>query len=189
MNTELWERQPDESPQAFAAFTLYRDGGYQRSCVKVAQELGKSRTLINRWSSRHGWVSRARAYDQHADREWQLELLQRRREAARRNADLARVAFQRVAKALASLNAGEMDAQAIAQLINSASKLEQLALGGPTATVELTGPGGGPVQTADMTLLTDEERRARLAQLRDELDRRLALSPAPVDEDVLLDNE
>ncbi len=60
---ELWHKQPDESPEAYAAFRAYRDLGSERSTAKVARKLGKSKQLMDRWSSRHGWVARAAAFD------------------------------------------------------------------------------------------------------------------------------
>lgn len=55
-----WERQPDESTQAYEAFTIYRE---ERSITKVAQRLDKSRTIIGQWSSEWSWVERCRQYD------------------------------------------------------------------------------------------------------------------------------
>src|SRR5712691_12687320 len=63
----LWDPQPGESAQAFAAFVEYRDLGPERSIDAVVQKLDKSRTLIGRWSGRWRWVKRARAYDAHLD--------------------------------------------------------------------------------------------------------------------------
>ncbi len=56
---ESWEKQPDESEPAFAAFRIYRDLEQgQRSITRVAQECTKERSLIARWSSRHSWQQR-----------------------------------------------------------------------------------------------------------------------------------
>ena len=60
---QLWDRQPDESAKAYAAFTAYRDGGPQRSLRATSKQLGRSRSLLNAWSARYGWVHRAEAYD------------------------------------------------------------------------------------------------------------------------------
>lgn len=54
-----------ESDKAWAAFCRYRDQGGSRSLVRVGQELGKSRVLIERWSAAFDWVERVRAYDAH----------------------------------------------------------------------------------------------------------------------------
>ena len=76
----IWQRQKGESEQAYEAFSLYRDlphgaaisgkqslGPMPRSGVRVGQELGKSATLLERWSSRWQWVHRAEAYDRHLE--------------------------------------------------------------------------------------------------------------------------
>lgn len=58
-----WERQQGETAQAFEAFTLYCKMGDERSLGKVGKKLGKSATLIERWSSQWNWVNRCRDYD------------------------------------------------------------------------------------------------------------------------------
>jgi hypothetical protein len=63
-----WERQPKESARAYEAFVAYRDMGPGRAVRAVARELGKSVTLIGRWSSAHHWVERAEAWDAEQDR-------------------------------------------------------------------------------------------------------------------------
>lgn len=55
-----WARRTTESHQAYAAFQLYMD---IRSTGKVAEQLGKSTTLIERWCRDHDWVSRVVDHD------------------------------------------------------------------------------------------------------------------------------
>lgn len=43
-----WERQEGESAKAFEAFTIYAGLGADRSLRAVAQQLGKSKTLMDR---------------------------------------------------------------------------------------------------------------------------------------------
>lgn len=66
-----WERQPKESDPAWEAFVTYRDmpeeTGLKRSLSRVGQKLVKSTTMLSKWSSRHNWVKRVRAYDQYRD--------------------------------------------------------------------------------------------------------------------------
>jgi hypothetical protein len=57
------EQQPKESAVAFEAFRTYLEMGPQRSVSKVGRALGKSKTLIDRWSSRHKWVQRVREFE------------------------------------------------------------------------------------------------------------------------------
>lgn len=56
-------RRDDESPPAYDAFCAYLNMGGSRSTSNVAQELGKSKTQIDRWCTTHAWVERAREYD------------------------------------------------------------------------------------------------------------------------------
>lgn len=62
-----WEKRAGESRQAFAAFQVYLGLGAGRSLGVVGQELGKSKAICERWSSRWGWVERVEAYDGHMD--------------------------------------------------------------------------------------------------------------------------
>jgi hypothetical protein len=65
----MWERQPGESRQAFEAFTLYRDLEAGRSLAKVGRRAGKDVSLMERWSSKWEWVTRAEAYDRYLDQQ------------------------------------------------------------------------------------------------------------------------
>lgn len=63
-----WERLENESPEAYEAFSLYRDmKPDERSVAEVGRRLGKSKTLMERWSSRHEWQRRVREYEKHVD--------------------------------------------------------------------------------------------------------------------------
>jgi hypothetical protein len=63
-----WERQGNESSQAFAGFCSYRDLGSGRSIEKAAKHVRKSVSLLKRWSSRYYWVERIEAWDREQDR-------------------------------------------------------------------------------------------------------------------------
>lgn len=58
-----WDRQPGETSKAYEAFSIYRDMGAERTVRSVAERLNKSGTLIAGWSGKHGWVTRAAAWD------------------------------------------------------------------------------------------------------------------------------
>ena len=64
-----WIRTAGESDEAYSAFLAYRDLGADRSLDAVVQELHKSRTILGRWSSRHDWVARSTAWDNHLQAE------------------------------------------------------------------------------------------------------------------------
>lgn len=54
------DRQPRETAKAFQAFRCYLEMGPSRSTAKVAQALGKSKTLTDRWSGQWNWVERVK---------------------------------------------------------------------------------------------------------------------------------
>lgn len=65
-----WDRQPDETPKAYAALWAYLGMGAARSLVKLRQNrdatgVGASPSTLDQWSARYQWVERARAYDDH----------------------------------------------------------------------------------------------------------------------------
>ncbi len=64
-----YEKLEAESPQAFEAFTRYRDMGVDRTIAAVAKGLGKSAALCERWSQAHKWRIRCSAYDRDKDRQ------------------------------------------------------------------------------------------------------------------------
>jgi hypothetical protein len=60
-----WERRFTDTHRSWEAFEVYRTMGTQRSLVKVAQKLGKTPEVIERWSKQHDWLSRVTAWDRH----------------------------------------------------------------------------------------------------------------------------
>ena len=60
-----FEQLPRESIKAFAAFKTYLDMGAQRSLAATGRKLGKSKTMMEKWSRQHQWVDRVQAYTAH----------------------------------------------------------------------------------------------------------------------------
>lgn len=60
-----WDRQAKETARAFEGARLYFDQGPDRSLARVAEVLGKSLSLVKRWSGAHAWPARAAAFDLH----------------------------------------------------------------------------------------------------------------------------
>ncbi len=134
--SEPWERQEKEGTRAFAAFTLYRDMGPQRSVRKVAQELDKSDTLIGRWSARHKWVERAAAWDAEQDRIHREEAQRAAREMAERHAQIATAMMARAAQALRDTDPSKLNPAQLARWVETAAKLERLSRGEPDSITE-----------------------------------------------------
>jgi hypothetical protein len=138
-----WERQPDESPQAWEAFVKYRDQPpSQRSYRRVAQELSKSGALINRWRQEWQWVFRAEQYDAHED-----QLRQERLHAAQ---EAALAMFREIGHAGLVLTTKELEIlhdreqlrpRDLGPLLLAFAKLECLGLGLPFGVSQETVDG------------------------------------------------
>jgi hypothetical protein len=61
----FFEQQPKESAKAFAAFKTYLELGEQRSLSSVAEQHGKSKTMMEKWSRRFDWPARIQAHGAH----------------------------------------------------------------------------------------------------------------------------
>lgn len=171
-----WERQDSETPAAFSAFAAYRDMGPARSITKVARQLDKSRTLIGRWSRSHAWVLRAQAFDREQDRIFAAEQRQARKETARRHAKLAQAFLGKAIARLQTLDPRELTPGELLRYFATAADIERRAVGDDTVALEhATTDEGGAV---DAEALTDEERKARMQQLRRELERRIGQEEA-----------
>lgn len=144
----LWERQPGESARAFAAFAMYRDLGPARSAAKTGNVIGKSSRHVEEWCSAWGWVERAAAWDDNADRlqreRNQLEIQEARQAMLRDHLSVGK-AFVQVAamglqqydgasgsKKIAQLSAGEL-----ARMAQTGVQIERLSRGESTQRIEV----------------------------------------------------
>lgn len=167
-----WDRRPGETDEAWKAFTTYRDLGPNRGITAVAKELHKSRTLIGRWSSKHQWVPRVQAFDREDDRRFIADMRQERKEIARRHLRLANVVQGKVVERLQTIDVKTLKPADLIRWLEVTAKIQKDALaitidGGTEVTVN------GEV-VVSVESLTDEQRRARMAALKRELESRLA---------------
>ena len=56
-----------DTTKSFPVFTAFRDMGDQRSLPKVAKQMGKNLSLVQRWSSEGKWIERCHKYDLYVD--------------------------------------------------------------------------------------------------------------------------
>lgn len=129
----IWERLPGESAKAYEAFCKYRDmPPGERSLREVARRLGKSETLISRWSSQYRWVARVQAWDDEVDRKAREAHLRTVKEMRERHARLAVAFQQKVAQRIQMIDPDELAPQDLARWLEIATKLERLSRGEPT---------------------------------------------------------
>lgn len=121
-----WERQKGESEKAFEAFVTYRDMGTKRSLRAVCEKLGKSKTLIDRWSSDKDWVERVRAYDNDIEKEARAKVIRDRKAMTTRHINIAMQLQAKAVEALAGLEVEDMSPKDIREFIKMATDLERL---------------------------------------------------------------
>lgn len=118
MARRAWDQRTDESDKAYDAFATYRDMGVQRSNVKVAETLGKSVTLMNRWSGAYAWVERARLYDSfiaaEAQKKTERDAITRKAKMLERHAGMGRVLQSKALEHLQKTNSIDKATDAIA---------------------------------------------------------------------------
>lgn len=159
-----WERQKGETPQAFEAFSAYRDMGSKRGLRSVAQRLGKSLTLISRWSSAWEWVERCRAYDNDLERQERIQAAKDLKEARKRQRKTGYFMQKKATEALDRLNAEDLDASSIIKLIVEGAKLERGNLLEEAGYLQLNGTPArgqqGPEDSGiDWSKLSDSDLR------------------------------
>ncbi|MET7295426.1 hypothetical protein ABZS79_25350 [Streptomyces griseoloalbus] len=113
---------------------------------------------------------RAAAYDREQDRLFLAEQAQARRDIARRHAKLAQAVQSKAVARLQMLDPRELSPSELLRYIQVAAEIERRAVGEAPAA----GAGEDRDQGVDVASLSDEERRARMDQLRRELERRLS---------------
>ncbi|NUR01255.1 MAG: hypothetical protein HOY79_33415 [Streptomyces sp.] len=132
--------------------------------------MDKSRALVGRWSRQFAWVVRATAYDREQDRLFLAEQVQARREIACRHAKLAPAVQSKAVARLQTLDPRELSPSELLRYTQVAAEIERRAVGEATAA----GAVEDRDQGTDVVALSDEDRRARMEQLRRELERRLS---------------
>lgn len=58
------ERLDGEGNKPYEAYVEYAQLGHDRTLAEVARRLGKSATMVERWSSKWGWKERIARYDE-----------------------------------------------------------------------------------------------------------------------------
>lgn len=122
-----WERQEKESVPAYEAFSLYLKQGDERSIRKVARELGKSATLMARWSKDWRWQERSREYDIELRRIEMAEAKKAVRKMQERQIQTAVLMQKKALEALKSLDVEKMNANEIMKMFAEAAKIEKEA--------------------------------------------------------------
>lgn len=144
---ELWERQPNESAQAFEAFATYRDMGVNRSIRKAAQHLNKAVTTLAEWSTKHEWVKRAAAWDAEQDRIARNEMMAEMAATRKRQRKQAQRMQEKGMELLESISLGDAKLSEIVSLLKNGMEQERIAIGDVGEVIEeRSGEAASPVQ-------------------------------------------
>jgi len=138
-----WDRQPQESHKAFAAFTVYRDLAGDRTYQEVAQKLHCSGANVRRWAAKWNWYSRAYEWDKYRDEKAQEAQIRERMHMAERQAQtgmtmqsIAAAEMERLRSSLETTEPGKrrrLSASEIAKFMEIGSRIERSARGEPGA--------------------------------------------------------
>lgn len=126
-DVRAWERQDNETQEAWEGFDTYLEMGASRSLAKTAAALGKSDTLMEGWSRRHKWVHRVLLHDRHQARITNDRIFLGTADMRERIATQAVNMQHRVAKRILSMSDAEiakLTPRECAALFNAARKAE-----------------------------------------------------------------
>lgn len=181
-----WEQQPDESERMYARFRVYLELGRTRTHTTAAEILtstGDTSRLtgsyIRSLAHTYRWTQRTGAYDREQDRLERERLVELRRDMIKRHQKIANDLSAMAKSALSKLTAEKLAPLDIVRFFRLAAQIESTALGMPFETVAVTGADGGALVLDDLSLLTPEDRRVRLADVAREIGQRAA---APLDD-------
>lgn len=158
-----WERQPKETAKAFEAFFLYLHMGAERGIRAVAQKLGKSVTLISRWSSDWDWVERTRAWDNDLAQKAKKRAEKDIEEMQKRHISISMHLQSKAIKALGNMSTESITARDVAALIKLGVDVERLSRGEPTERTEGNVTGAVSVSNPYTGLTTEELRKLAAA--------------------------
>ena len=109
--------------------------GADRSIRAVSQELGKSKTLIDRWSRTHNWVERCRAWDNHIQHEAKKAAITEVRNMTKRHVTMAQQIQNAAMLALKEMGSDMVNPKNFAAIVKLATELERQNLEAEVAAV------------------------------------------------------
>lgn len=132
-----WERKDDEGAKRYEAFWKYlQQGTGTRSQRRVAEELGKSLTLISRWATEEDWTERVATYDKHMIDIMQAAIETETQEMFKRHVQAA-IAFQnKVVERLREFTPDDLSPTQLIQWFEVATRIERQARGLPDLSLE-----------------------------------------------------
>lgn len=180
-----WERQPGETARRHGQFITYRDIGRTRTLTEAAQSLTLAYGHVRNLAVEGRWRERVEAWDRHWDHQYEAMWLEERRKAAETDAKILGAAIGKLAQRLGTLNAADLSPGDFIRLMDVAMRHRRVLFGDPTETIALAGDGSNPLaqQFAEFAKMPADQRRARLSDLTESVNRRLKAVDGSNDEE------
>ncbi len=122
----IWERQENESAEAYEAFSLYRDmPPAERSLAQVGRKLGKSKALMERWSSKNEWRHRVHEYEKYIDALALHKATTQLAEMRARHIKIGQMLQTKGLKALETMKPEEISAKNAIRMVTDGMKVEE----------------------------------------------------------------
>lgn len=129
---KLWQCMSNETPRAFAAFSVFLEMGNERTVIGVGKKLSKSRQIIDRWCQRYNWRERAQAWDAEQDALKREAMAREIIQFGERQANIGKLLQTKGIIRLQDMNIGRMSVRDAIACIVEGAKLERLGRGEPT---------------------------------------------------------
>lgn len=171
---DLWERQPGETPAAYARFLTYRDlRPSERTYPRVAELSGRTDRTIKQLGASHCWQDRVAAWDTHQANQRHTRLRENDEELGRAVMQAARSATAVVLTSIRTIaESGEtLEPKDVPRWADAVERLRRIALDRPEAVIEVAARTNQdrPATADDLAALTPEERRARIREMSERL--------------------
>lgn len=174
MSQELmpFERQPYDSPKSWEAFRAYRDmGPGRRSLRKLPELIGRVpnyKPVLERWSVKHNWQERVRAWDDYQDKVGREAALKELEEMKKRHIQQAVSLQAKALQRLQKISPEDLSAGNVLGFITEAIKIERMARGEPDQILEERRRLSDDEARQVSQLATDPEFMAALQRAIDE---------------------
>jgi hypothetical protein len=125
----VWDRMEWESHKAYEAFLFYCEMGPDRSLSNLSKALGKSKSLLSRWSARYDWFYRSSTYDKDLHEMVMKDMASEMADIERRKLEVIRKTLDVAELALKGIDEDKLKPLEILEMIKVGIHLEREILG------------------------------------------------------------
>ena len=131
-----WELLPKESDEAFAAFRIYRDMGFERNIKKAIESLEPDNNAVSKcygtwrnWAVKYRWRERVADYDRYIEGMKQGELRKTIEAQGEKHRQVTGKMLDVVCKKLDTMNPDDLSQGTVTEWVQTAIKAEREAAG------------------------------------------------------------